>query len=203
MSSEFGFQELSEVFRTEMYSNPLANVRKDLYKVMADLLTSMRRECFRLESADPESLMLLGARDRRAKAETMVKSICVNRAHKVYLKALRSADGMEMQLDCLTPEEERYYYEVLAANRRQLGIVTDYMNPDEPEYHLEEEPFDTVQDDSVLVRILEDLPDFVGTDRTYTLSKEDVVTLPKEIAEALVKGSKAVEININNNYRRE
>ena len=45
---------------------------------------------------------------------------------------------------------------------------------------------------TVVIRILEDLPPFVGPDRDYELSREDVVTLPKVMAEALVNAEKAV-----------
>jgi DNA replication initiation complex subunit (GINS family) len=45
--------------------------------------------------------------------------------------------------------------------------------------------------DHVLVHILEDLPPFAGIDTTYRLRKEDVVTLPKTIAQILVDRGKA------------
>src|SRR5437870_3319228 len=45
--------------------------------------------------------------------------------------------------------------------------------------------------DHVLVHVLEDLPPFAGIDTTYRLKKEDVVTLPKTIAEILVGRGKA------------
>ncbi len=45
--------------------------------------------------------------------------------------------------------------------------------------------------DHVIVHILEDLPPFAGLDTTYHLKKEDVVTLPKTIAEVLVSRGKA------------
>ncbi len=45
--------------------------------------------------------------------------------------------------------------------------------------------------DHVVVHVLEDLPSFAGLDTTYHLKKEDVVTLPKTIAEILVSRGKA------------
>lgn len=45
--------------------------------------------------------------------------------------------------------------------------------------------------DHVVVHVLEDLPAFAGLDTTYSLKKEDVVTLPKTIAEILVGRGKA------------
>ena len=49
-------------------------------------------------------------------------------------------------------------------------------------------------DDTVVIRVLEDLPPFVGPDRDYDLHKEDVVTLPRSMAELLVRTEKAVPI---------
>ena len=45
--------------------------------------------------------------------------------------------------------------------------------------------------DHVLVHVLEDLPPFAGIDTTYRLKKEDVVTLPKTVAQILVDRGKA------------
>ena len=46
----------------------------------------------------------------------------------------------------------------------------------------------------VLIRILEDLPEFAGPDRDYSLTKEDVVTLPKVLADVLINTEKAAAI---------
>ena len=140
----FGFQELSEIYRAEMYSNPLSKVRKDLYVAMADLLKELRRECFRLEASDPESVMLIGARDKRSKAEMMAKQISFLRAKKVFNRSLLAAEGMDVNLDDLTPEEERYYHEMLSSNRRQMSVVYDHMNDEEPVFDDGEEPFETL-----------------------------------------------------------
>ena len=124
----------------------------------------------------------------------MVKAISSCRAHKVYLKALRSADGMDMQLDCLTDEETRYYYEVLASTRRQLSLVHDYMESYEADA-VQDDWAEEVQPESMMViRILEDLPEFAGPERSYCLKKEDVVSIPLSIGAVLVAGNKAVEI---------
>ncbi|MDR2846330.1 MAG: hypothetical protein LBV63_03510 [Candidatus Methanoplasma sp.] len=58
------------------------------------------------------------------------------------------------------------------------------------------EPGPTVQqnDDTIVVRILEDLPPFSGPERDYDLSKEDIVRMPKVMAEALILREKAVPV---------
>ena len=46
--------------------------------------------------------------------------------------------------------------------------------------------------DYVLIRVLEDLPVFAGPDRDYDLKKEDIVTMPKSMADALISRNRAV-----------
>jgi hypothetical protein len=53
-------------------------------------------------------------------------------------------------------------------------------------------------DKAVLVlRILEDVPPFEGEDsRVYHLKREDVVSLPRNFAQILVRRKKAVELTV-------
>jgi DNA replication factor GINS len=46
----------------------------------------------------------------------------------------------------------------------------------------------------VVLRITEDLPPFVGPDRDYELRREDLITMPKVMADALVRAEKAVVV---------
>jgi len=70
-------------------------------------------------------------------------------------------------------------------------------SPQEPvqEEPVEEKPVEAQKMDSILLRVLEDLPPFVGPDRDYELHKEDIVTLPAPMATALINSNKAVAIN--------
>ena len=49
--------------------------------------------------------------------------------------------------------------------------------------------------DMIVVRVLEDLPPFSGPDRNYDLKKEDIVRMPKMMAEALINREKAIPIS--------
>ena len=46
----------------------------------------------------------------------------------------------------------------------------------------------------ILIRVMEDLPEFVGPDRDYKLLKEDLVMLPRVLAEVLINSEKAMAI---------
>ena len=70
------------------------------------------------------------------------------------------------------------------------------ISPQEPEPEpAPEYPDEISKMDSMVLRVLEDLPPFVGPDRDYELHKEDIVTLPTPMAIALINSNKAVAVN--------
>ena len=52
------------------------------------------------------------------------------------------------------------------------------------------------EEESVTIRILEDLPKFSGPDKDYDLKKEDIVKMPVVMANALISREKAVKIQV-------
>jgi len=77
-------------------------------------------------------------------------------------------------------------------------IPDDEYDVAEPEQMPEEDiqtPVPDNTDDMMVIRILEDLPTFSGPDRNYELTKEDIVRMPKAMAEALINREKAVPLN--------
>lgn len=72
-------------------------------------------------------------------------------------------------------------------------IVDDDLRPSgkkEKEISSHDNPFTT--NDMVLIRITENLPEFSGPDRDYRLSKEDVIMMPRVMADALIHREKAI-----------
>lgn len=269
------FDELSELYRVELKSGGLTTARKDLFRAMANLLTSLRLEYDKQMANDPESVMAEGAEQRKKKAEVLVKEIVHIRTQKVANMAIRGGMGGKIVVDALTDEEKGYYDEVLDLTKRHMSEVDrlrgrkvtvatriddvsalahpepepaamrEEPTPEEPAVQIDvadgfddfpEESFDDIPDDfpteadimgatpgesapvcasaeeichspepgtgdtvtadgsglePVILRVLEDLPEFVGPDRDYKLFKEDVVTLPKVLADILVDSGKA------------
>ena len=68
--------------------------------------------------------------------------------------------------------------------------------PVEAEIHepVAPEPVDSEDLKPILIRVTEDLPEFVGPDRDYKLFKEDLVMLPKVLADVLINSEKAMAI---------
>ncbi len=256
------FDELSELYRVEMRSNAVTQARKDLFRAMANLLTSLRQDYDRQMALDPESIMCEGAEQRRKSAERLVKDVTRLRTQKICGMALHNATGGKQVLDNLTEEERALYSQVLEATKRHMSEVDrlrgrtrtvdtridevpaqkavdpaeepereepptmDAFEDDVPEMFddepFPEDPMDLPMDEPeppapleapvaeanpepspeevpsdlapVLIRIKEDLPEFAGPQRDYRLCKEDLVTLPKVLADVLINTDKAVAV---------
>ena len=51
-----------------------------------------------------------------------------------------------------------------------------------------EETVEKIENTNPIVRVTIDIPEFIGTDmKTYSLRKDDVLSLPKEMSEPLLK----------------
>lgn len=278
------FDELSELYRVEMKSSAITQVRKDLFRAMANLLTTLRLEYDRQMALDPESVMCEGADQRRKKAERLAKDIVHIRTQKICQMAIRGAMGGRNALEVLTDEEKDYYERVLDLSKRHMSEVDvlrgrrktvathidevpepvraepepvkeapappadevpfddspdDFQDEPIPDEFdgFPEEPFDDVPPapaepapavavkpetapsepevseeppveapaehpaqvdgdelEPILIRVIEDLPEFVGPDRDYKLLKEDLVMLPRVLAEVLINSEKAMAI---------
>ncbi len=284
------FDELSELYRVEMKSSAITQVRKDLFRAIANLLTSLRLEYDRQMALDPESVMCEGAEQRRKKAERLAKDVVHIRTQKICQMAIRGAMGGRNTLDTLTDEEKDYYEKVLELSKVHMSEVDRLRGkrntvatridevppvprpepvPEPPKAQptpqgADDIPFDDSPDDfqdepipdefdgfaeesfdegapvaepeplppkptvsapepvkaeperipepapapepasvqpveadelkPILIRVLEDLPEFVGPDRDYKLLKEDLVMLPKVLADVLINSEKAMAV---------
>ena len=83
--------------------------------------------------------------------------------------------------------------EVPEEKPEQLKELSDEMISS-PEADIENDVDDLDEDMYVLIRILDDLEEFVGPDRNYDLKREELVTMPKSMADALVMRGKAVTV---------
>ena len=261
---QMAFETLTSIYRVEKGANTLSNVRKDLYSAMTELLEEQTKECDRLASTNPESIMYDGASERKKKISQFMKRIIELRMDKISALALRGAMGAVNTVESLTTEEKEYYNAILDASKKHWSlidkkrkstyipdiapepirtivktapevviprtlsempviedvpqdlqeqeIIEDIQMPEEmpaeissamdfpAETHVEAQIKNTApepeNEETVIIRVLENLPAFSGPDRDYDLKKEDIVRLPAVMAKALINREKAILINV-------
>ena len=124
-----------------------------------------------------------------------IKEIFFSRKNKIFSMASQSVqtgETMHRNYDRLLPEEKRMYDSLVLAGNRLMKEVLQPITDPEPE-----QPSKETQDcqDIMVVRILKDLATFQGIDgRAYSVKAEDIVSLPAENAQVLIKRNVAQSI---------
>lgn len=227
------YDELTAIYRKEMASNSLAEVRHDFYTALADMLNSIQREYEKALADDPDSIVCEGLNQRRKKMLDISMRIIDYRMDKIASMALKRGEGYGSVIGRMTPEEKRLYQSILEAFRAHRALVPQIRKkdhripeivPSESRPLAEELSFDSKsqweldvieersgeateravsqskdlsyddENDNMVIRILEDLPTFSGPYRDYSLKKEDVLVMPRTLAEVLIKRKVAVEV---------
>ena len=110
-------EDLSAAYRTESSSTQLTALRKDFYTAAQQLIDSLSKECFRLMSDSPDSVMYEGMVQKKKKAQENFKNVVRIRMDKISGMAVRGARGSSNTIDNLTSEEKEYYNRVLESSK--------------------------------------------------------------------------------------
>src|SRR5256712_5113004 len=215
---EVNFERVTKVYREESGKKTLVALEADFYDKLASYIARLDESANKEVQKNPNSAKALMLQDELRKVRKRRDQIFTYRERKLALLASSRASGAEVEVPNL-PAQERGLFESMVAlltksRADAFGgslLVAEVESPapptsapksesakKEPERMKVVRAEDTKRvavppslRDHVLVHVLEDLPPFAGIDTTYRLTKEDVVTLPKTIAEILVGRGKA------------
>lgn len=213
MAAERGdmtYEDIMGLFRQENKSSQLTKVDPALYDKMSAYIKTLRKESEREIAMNPMSQASMMLNDQLKKAIDKSKRVYELRQRKIALLALRKVAGDNPDTGNLTPDELVLFssltsvigahkdsnadFEELGPRFTQPRDVTEL--PEAPAAKACEDKklvdtSDKNRDELVLVRVLEDLPTFAGVDKDYKLKKEDIISLPRGIANTLVSHGKA------------
>ncbi len=215
---EVNFERVTKVYREESGKKTLVVLEVDFYDRLASYIARLDESANKEVQKNPNSAKALMLQDELRKVRKRRDQIFTYRERKLALLASSRASGAEVEVPNL-PAQERGLFEtmvaLLAKSRADAfggsAVVAEVESPTQPASPTKSEsakkepermkvvraedakrvPVPPSLKDHVLVHVLEDLPPFAGIDTTYRLKKEDVVTLPKTIAQILVDRGKA------------
>ena len=220
---EVNFERVTKVYREETGKKTLSNLEADFYDKLAVYLTRLEEAARTEAKADPNSPRAVMVQDELRKVRKKRDQIFTYRERKLALLASTKASGGEIEVMNL-PTQERTLFEnmvsVLVRARAEAFGGSPFgseaglepASTSSPAATAAKEPAETMKvvrseetkkprvapslKDHILVHVLEDLPPFAGLDTTYVLKKEDVVTLPRTIAQILVDRGKARVVQV-------
>ncbi len=206
---DFSYENIMGLFREENKSSQLVKVDPALYDRIGQYIKSLRKESEREIAMNPMSQASMMLNDQLKKAIDKAKRVYELRQRKISLLALRKVAGDNPDTVSLTPDElvlfsslvsvlgahkdSRADFEELGPRFTQPKDVVQL--PDAPPEKVceqkKEGKDEAAPEDLVLVRVLEDVPTFAGVDKDYKLRKEDIISLPSNVAKTLVSHGKA------------
>lgn len=186
----------------------LSQIDPEFYERAAKLLSELEAE---KNKAAPESTNYTLLANLLETSKAKVRDILQVRMRKIVNKANSQSVKKEKSPEplSLTQEEKELYNALLDLLSEWRGKRLDQVfgkRPDKKEVSQKEEkepekeehvPKEKTKNfkDYIMVRLLTDVPTFVGMDnRNYTLAKEDVAMMPGVNAKALIARKAAVQI---------
>ncbi len=188
-----------QVYRKESQRKTLTALDRDFWQRVQEYVSGLEEDLRKESGQDPNSAKAALLRDELKKVLKRRDQIYQYRERKMARLAASAASGASVDTANLTPLEEESFEALLGVLERGRGrafgleqVKEEVKEVKKPAKARGKPKRATL--DQVLVRILEDMPPFVGLDVTYQLKKEDVVSLPEEVAQLLMDQGKAERI---------
>lgn len=214
-------EQLRQAQAEERRSEKLQELSDTFYEDAAEYIENLREE--RDAHEDPYSEDAQRLNDALSSARQVTEAIYERRVGKVVKMASLSANGHPASEDRMTREEREMFDSIVAEIRASQERIEETLEGalknvgTEPETGTkaesrkvtgneataevtddEEAKQEAETDGYTTVRVVESLPEFVGTDgREYSLGQEDVARIPEENARALCEKEAAVEVGRN------
>ena len=196
---EISYKTLRKIQQMEKNSPVLTDLRPNFYNELSEFLENLENRLDSETSSQKQTLL---------KEEiSNIKKIAVNiyelREKKILLAVVTKARGGNPDLKNITDVEHNIYdpvLELLQRSRKQ--ILESKKNENNVEDEKEDEPIEPEKPDendkntNPIVRVTEDIPEFIGTDtKKYNLRKNDVLSLPEDMSKMLTKRGAVKRIN--------
>lgn len=183
-------REIAEILRREMANRTtLSKIDEKFLERVREYLKDIN---VKIEKLKELSNPLIEKEIEKIKKEAenirrMVEKVFIERCRKIVFLALAysETDPKLAPVEDLLPEERELFEEVATKVYEVRRMILNKVFGEEEKY---------ISDDEVLVRILEDMEEFVWEDGEYgPYNKDDIVKLPKEVVKML-RAKKKVEV---------
>jgi len=189
---DLNYKLLRQIQQTEQTTPTLSRVDLLFYSKLSEYLR--RLDSLSVTEHDPQKHKLI--QDETQNIKKIALGIYEHREKKIVHAALSASRGGKPDLKNLLDSEKILYenlLDVITQTRNTIFIKPMVQPPQKTkqntplpqpvEHHQKPE-----QNQTPIVSVTTDIPEFVGTDlRTYQLHKDDVLTLPQEMAVPLQK----------------
>ncbi len=184
---EISYKTLRKLQQAEQTSSVLSKINQNFYQDLFSYIKTLERSIE--NEKNPLKLKLFT--DEIQNTKKIANSIYEFREKKIVQTALATARGATPDLKNILDIEKKLYTTLV--DQITISRKAIFEEPSDRHSKIHSTPLQADQakntpNTNPIVRVLEDTPAFIGTDeKTYSLRKEDVLSLPSEMADPLLK----------------
>lgn len=180
--------QLHDLLEKERRMDELTQLDDDFYVKTARYIRDLEKEIEK--KSDENKINML--KDEKKSATVFIKKIFDRRTGKLLRLASLNVKGLDVEEDNMTSEEKDIFNNLtteLKKGRKEVeNEIFSRKNEKKQDKKKEKEKFNNSEKSLTVVRVLDNFPKFIGSDeRSHHLTKEDIVSLPKEDAQILIK----------------
>lgn len=180
------YEELRKIEQLERSTPDLVKLDSDFYRYLRGHIENLEKKLHLEQQANIGSRKSMLLINEIKNTKRLNEGIYERREKKIVQGALAAVRGGTPQLKYLTELEKQFYEKLLGTLQEGRRMII------EEKHH---NTGTTKEDTQIMVRILQDIPQFVGHNmKKYTLQEEDVITLPPDIAKILIERGVAEKI---------
>jgi DNA replication initiation complex subunit (GINS family) len=186
--ADMNYKSLRKIQQAEQASATLTKIETDFYQTLSSFIRDLEHSVE--QEKNPLKLKLFT--DEMGNTKKIANSIYELREKKIVQAALATTRGATPDLRNILEVEKKLYtalVDQITYSRTEIfepQTKKPQQPPPIPPSAPEKPP--RVSNTNPIVRVLEDTPEFIGTDeKTYALRKEDVLSMPNETAGPLLK----------------
>ncbi len=184
---DINYKTLRRIQQDEQTLALLTKITVSFYKDLSSYMKTIERSIE--HEKNPLKLKLFG--DEIQNTRKIANSIYELREKKIVQAALATARGATPDLTNFLEIEKKLYrslVEQIMLSRKEIFEKPTDPPAAAPPASLTSAPVKEDSNTHPIVRVLEDTPEFIGTDgKSYLLRKEDVLSMPSEMTEPLLK----------------
>ena len=195
-AEEISYRFLRKIQQTEKTSPKLSDVRSNLYSEIQDYIKNLEEREEKEKTNQKKKILSEEIENTRR----IFLDIYEKREKKILMAAITRARGGKPNLDNMLDIEKKLYnsiFEIISSSRKiALENKKDLVKPTEEkkekvkvEDKSEEnnkKDLNKSQKNNPIIRLKEDIPEFVGTDKKkYTLKKDDIISLSEQMSNML------------------
>jgi DNA replication initiation complex subunit (GINS family) len=184
---DINYKTLRKIQQQEKNSSLIMKIDQNFYVKFSEYLKNLRK--IAEKEKDAEKLNIFN--DEIKNTEKIALNIYELREKKIVQAALSTVRGGKPDLKHILNVEKKLYESIIEQISLSRKTIIDLKKEKTPEATKKSELKKEEQPQSntnTIVQVLENTPEFVGTDmKTYTLRKDDVLTMPKEMCAPLIQ----------------